>query len=426
MRMIQRAFRGFGQTTKLIEQIIIQRGIGSRQPWRDTIELPSSIENCIFRAGQAKFSMSMKRILLASCVVLFASAGLAADSVVEEIIARVNNQIITLSEFNRSKEQLKQEAQQQDPASASKVVAEKQKDILRDLVDQQLLLDRGKDLGITADTELIKRLDDMRKQMNLENMEDLEKAAQAQGVSYEDFKQNMRNQIITQQVIGREVGQHLSITKEEEQAFYDQHKSEMEQPEQVKLSEILVAPAKPAGQAADAKAPVTADDPQAIAAAQAKAEELLAEIKKGAAFDEVAKKSSEGPTAQQGGDLGYFKRGMLAKELEDKLFAMKAGEMTDAIRTKQGFVILKVTDHQQAGVPTMKEVEPRLMDAIYMEKLQPALRAYLTKLREDAYIYYKPGYVDTGASANQTNPVETTTKEASAKKFKKKKKLGII
>ena len=72
-------------------------------------------------------------------------------------------------------------------------------------------------------------------------MDDLEKAAQAQGISYEDFKQNLRNQIITQQVIGREVGGHLNITKEEEQKFYEEHKSEMEQPEQIRLSEILVA-----------------------------------------------------------------------------------------------------------------------------------------------------------------------------------------
>jgi len=104
----------------------------------------------------------------------------------------------------------------------------------------------------------------------------------------------------------------------------------------------------------------------------------------------------------------------------------KPGEITDVIRTKQGFVILKVAEHQAAGVPTMKEVEPRIQDALYMQKLDPALRAYLRKLREDAYIDIKPGYVDTGASPNQTKPVETTTKEASAKKLKKKKKFGLF
>ena len=106
---------------------------------------------------------------------------LSADTVVEEIIARINNQIITRAEYLRSKDQLKQEAQQQDPANADKIVAEKDKDVLRDLIDQQLLLEKGKDLGITADTEVIKRLDEMRKEMKLESMEDLEKAAAGAG-----------------------------------------------------------------------------------------------------------------------------------------------------------------------------------------------------------------------------------------------------
>ena len=113
-----------------------------------------------------------------------------ADTVVEEIVARVNNEIVTRSEYIRSRDQLKQEIQQQDPANAERIFAEKQRDVLRDLIDQQLLLQKAKDLGITGDTELIKRLDEMRKQMNLETMEDLEKAAEAQGASYEDFKQN--------------------------------------------------------------------------------------------------------------------------------------------------------------------------------------------------------------------------------------------
>jgi peptidyl-prolyl cis-trans isomerase SurA len=343
-----------------------------------------------------------------------------ADTVIEEIIARINNQIVTRTEYLRSKDQLKQEAQQQDPVNANKIVAERDKDILRDLIDQQLLLEKGKDLGITADTELIKKLDDMRKEMNLESMEDLDKAAQAQGVSFEDFKQNLRNQIITQQVIGREVGSKMSMSKEEEKKFYDDHKSEMEQPEHIRLSEILVSTEKKSG----ANAP---DDPQQLAAAQTKAEDLLAQIRKGASFEDIAKKNSDGPTAAHGGDLGDFKRGTLAKELEDKTFAMKPGEVSDVIRTRQGYVILKVVDHHNAGIPPMSEVEPRIQDALYMQKLQPALREYLLKLREDAYIDVKPGYVDTGASPNQTKPVETTAKDTGAKELKKKKKkLKVI
>lgn len=390
--------------------------------------------------------MIMKKFLLAVIAVACFSA-FASAQVVEEIIARVNGQIITRSEYLRSKDQLRDDVKQQDPGDADKVYAEREKDVLRDLIDQQLLLEKGKDLGITGDTDLIKRLDQMRKDMKLESMEDLEKAATAQGISYEDFKQNMRNQIITQKVIGEEVGSHLSINKDEEQKFYDEHKAELEQPESIRLSEILIAPKKsapensgdkptpgPADQAAaaadsgrtESEAAKQADD-AALAAAEAKADELLKQIRAGASFEDVAKKNSEGPSAAQGGDLGVFKRGTLAKELEDKTFAMKAGEVTDVIRTKQGFVILKVTSHQTAGIPPLKDIEPKIQDALYMQQLQPALRTYLTKLREDAYIDIKEGYVDSGASPNETQPVEVATaKTTQAKKLKKKKKLGIL
>lgn len=370
------------------------------------------------------------------CTLLWIVAGLLllpsllpADTVIEEIIARVNNEIVTRSEYARSRDQLKQEIQQQAPTNADRLFSEKQRDVLRDLIDQQLLLQKGKDLGITGDTELIKRLDEMRKQMNLGTMEELEKAAEAQGASYEEFKQNLRNQIITQRVIGQEVGSHLSMNKDEELKFYNEHKDEMQQPEQVRLSEILIAPKTPpitTGPDGKPQPPSEAETDAALAAADAKAQEVLEQLHKGASFEDLAKKNSDGPSAKDGGDLSYFKRGVLAKELEDKVFAMKAGEISDAVRTKQGFVILKVTEHQQAGIPTLKEVEPRIQDALYMQKLQPALRAYLTTLREQAFIDIKAGYIDSGASAKQTKPIETTAKDVTAKNLKKKKKLGVF
>ena len=358
----------------------------------------------------------LKLISRLSLLLVFALPTLVlADTVVEEIIARVNNQIITRSEYQHEQQQLKDEAQQQDPAHAQAIANQGEKDVLRGLIDRQLLLEKGKDLGITADTELIKRLDEIRKQMKLDSIDDLEKAATAQGVSFEDFKQNMRTEIITQQVIQREVGGHINVTKDEEQKFYNEHKPDLERPEQVKLSEILIS-TEQAG-----------DDQQKVAAAHAKADDLLKQIKAGGNFDDIAKKESQGPSASQGGDLGYFKRGTLAKQLEDLTFGMQKGQVSDAIRTKQGFVILRVTDHQTAGIPPMNEIESRVQEAVYMQKLQPALREYLKKLREEAFIDIKTGYVDTGASPNQSKPVVTTAaKEASAKELKKRKKIGLF
>ena len=131
-------------------------------------------------------------------------------------------------------------------------------------------------------------------------------------------------------------------------------------------------------------------------------------LQKGAKFDDLAKKYSNGPTAAIGGDLEYFKRGTLSKELETEVFSLKAGDYTRAHRTNQGFVILKVTEHQNGGIPPLKDVENQVQEQVYMVKMQPALRDYLTKLREEAYIDIKPGYIDTGASPNETQPIYTT------------------
>jgi len=367
------------------------------------------------------------KFLFSSLAVFLLSISLVADTVIEEIVARVNSSIITRSELAKSKEELQQELKQQGVPETDPRAKEKERDMLRDLIDQQLLLAKGKDDGITGDTELVKKLDDLRKQLMLESMDDLEKEAQKQGVSFEDFKAGIRNQIVTQQVISREVAPRIQITEKEIQDYYNQHKSELEQPESVDLSEILVSNS-PANVNVDPNAPPPPDDAASIAAAEDKAKQLLASIKGGAKFEDVAKKSSNGPTADQGGELGQFKRGTLAKTLEDLSFGMKPGDVSDVIRTKQGFVILKVNQHVQAGTAPLKQIAGRIQEAIYFEKLQPALRAYLTKLREEAYIDIKPGFTDSGASPNQTKPIYTTAADSGgpAKKAKHKKKLGIL
>jgi peptidyl-prolyl cis-trans isomerase SurA len=367
------------------------------------------------------FRLAVVAAALSSSLAFFPAA-LRADSVIEEIIVRVNNEIVTRTEFIHSKDQLKSEIHQQEPQNADKLYADRERDVLRDLIDQQLLLEKGKELDINVDTDLIKRLDEMRKQMGLETMEDLEKAAQSQGTTLEDFKLNMKNGMITQKVIGSEVGRHITIAKEDLQKFYEEHKDQFVQTEQVKLNELLVSTEK---MGPDGKTPVNPDE-AALQAAEAKAQDLLDQIRKGANFEDVAKKNSDGPTAAQGGDIGYFQRGQLSKDLEDKTFAMKVGDVSDAIRTKQGFVVLKVSEHTPAGVATFKEAEPKIQDALYYQKLQPALRSFLTKLREDAYIKIKPGYVDSGASPNQTKFVQTKGLEATAKELKKGKKLGLF
>ena len=309
--------------------------------------------------------------------------------VVEDIVARVNDQIITQSDYDRAAEQLDQESKQQ--AIPPRELQEKQANLLRDLIDQQLLLSKGKELGITGETELIKSLDNLRKQYHLDSLEDLEKAAQQQGISYEDFKANIRNGIITQQVVRDEVGRHVNMSPAEVQSYFKQHESEFAQPESVTLKEILIP--TPAGEGADAAQ---------VAAAQAQAEAIEAKLAAGAKFEDMAKPAPTDPTAPKSVNLGEYRRGMLgAKEIEDKAFALNAGQHTQPIRTKQGFIILEATQHNPGGDASFKQVEPQVEEALFMERMQPALRQYLTKLRDQAYVELKPGVVDTGASGNE-------------------------
>ncbi|MGB6192991.1 MAG: peptidylprolyl isomerase, partial [Terracidiphilus sp.] len=138
-------------------------------------------------------------------------------------------------------------------------------------------------------------------------------------------------------------------------------------------------------------------------------------------FAQLARTYSKGSTAAEGGDLGQYKRGALGKVIEDQVFPLKAGESTAPIRTKQGYILLKVTEHTQGGIPQFKDVEQDVEQNYYMSRMEPAIRDYLTKMREDADIEIKPGFVDTGASpSKQVFPIAYSAYTAPTSKKKKK------
>jgi peptidyl-prolyl cis-trans isomerase SurA len=306
-------------------------------------------------------------------------------AVVEDIIARVNDQIISQSDYERAMNDLDQEGRQR--GETMQQMSEERTDLLRNLIDQQLWLSKGKELGITGETELIKRLDDIRKQYNLASMDELEKAAKEQGVSFEDFKANIRNQIVTQDVMRQEVGEHIQMTPGEVQQYYETHKRDYVQPESERLSEILISTGTPG----------TADAAK-LAEAKAKADDIEARLHSGGDFAQLARSFSNGTTAAQGGDLGTYKRGQLGQVLEDKTFDLKTGQYTDPILTREGYIILKVEQHTPAGPRPFKDVEPDVEQAYYVSQMEPAIRTFLNQMRDEAFIQIKKGYVDAGAT----------------------------
>src|SRR3974377_1530047 len=202
--------------------------------------LSTSLSGSFLFGQQSQSALPAGSVPPASAAPAPAPSQASDATVVKKTIARINNSIISLSDLKKSQEQLAAESSRQDP-NAPPDSQPKQQDLLRDLIDPRWLEQKATELGISADTDVIKRLDELRKQMHAESMEDLEKAAQAQGVSFEEFKQNMKDNILTQKVIQQEVGDHITVTQQEIQQEYDQHKADLERPEQVRLSEILIS-----------------------------------------------------------------------------------------------------------------------------------------------------------------------------------------
>jgi peptidyl-prolyl cis-trans isomerase SurA len=332
-------------------------------------------------------------------------------TVVEEIVARVNNDAITLSDVLKADQSLHEEiahdCQGCPPDKVDEVYKEKQKDLLRDLIDQALLVERAKDMAISVETDLIKRLDELRKQNNLGSMEEMEKEVEKQGLGWEDLKTQIRNNLLTQEVIRREVGSHINIPNDEVKKYYEEHQKDFVRPEQVVLYEIFLS--------------TGGKSPEEVSSVEKKAEDLRNRVVKGEDFNEIAKHFSEGSTATDGGLLGTFEHGQLDKQLEDIVFKMNKGQMTDVIQTKTGFEVLKVEAHFEAGLQPQDKVENEIMNRIYSQKMIPTMREYLSQLREQSYVMVKPGYTDSAAvpGASVIQEVAPTPDAADAKKKKK-------
>jgi peptidyl-prolyl cis-trans isomerase SurA len=339
-----------------------------------------------------------------------------AAKTVEEIIARVNNEIITRSELDKARVAAEEDAKQEcqgkcTPEQLRADIEDRQKNTLRDLIDQSLLVQRGKDMGVNVEPEVIKRLDQLRQQNKIDSMEDLEKAVTAQGTNWEDFKNNIRNGLLTQRVIGSEVGSHITIGKEEIAKYYEEHKKEFVRPEQVALREIEVS--------TEGKKDTELPD------LKKKAETALKRVKDGEDFGEIAKRFSDSTTAKQSGFLGVYKRGELSKELEEIVFKMKKNELTDVMDTKQGYLVLQVLERYEAGEQPLTKVENEIMDHLYSQRMEPAMRQYLKTLREQSYVVIKPGYQEIAGGGNSEIQEVSATPEASKNK-KARKKYGLF
>ena len=345
----------------------------------------------------------------------------AEVKVIEQIVAKVNGDIITRGELEHSRQALEAELKQQGAPGAKmkELLKEKEADALRDQIDQLLLVQKAKELSIDVTAEVKKEMADIQMQNKITDSDKFRQWVQEQsGMPYEDLEQQMKNRSMTQRVIRQEVGGRITIPKAELLKYYEEHKSEFIRQEQVFLREILVSS--------------VGKTPEQVAAAEKRAKDILARAKKGEKFPELARDTSDAESAKNFGEIGWFKKSDLNPSLQH-LFKEKKGYLTDVMKTDNGFVIFKLEERHEEGLAPFEEVENEITEKLYVPRMQPKVREFLTKLREQAFLEIREGYVDSGAAPGkdtawkdpaQLKP-ETTTKEEVAAR-KRKRLLGII
>lgn len=362
-----------------------------------------------------------------SACLLICSAGTALHAngpvVVDEIIAKVNGDIITRSEVDRDRKTLETELRARGATGSQldQQVNERGKDILRERIDGLLLVQKGKELGISVDGEVSKQLADMQVQSKLSDPEKFQALIREQtGMPFEDYKSEMRNYFLRQRVIREMVGRDITIPRAEQQKYYEEHKGDFVREEQIFLREILLS--------------TEGKSEAQLAAIEKKAKDLSARARKGERFSELAKANSDSVTKDEFGMLPPFKEGELDKNIRGVVWDQPRGFVSDPIKLANGFLILRVEEHHKAGQASFEEVENEIMEKLYMKEFQPGVRKMLTALRTDAFLELKPGYVDTGAADGKdtswTDPAqlkpETVTKEEVAGRTRRRRLFWAI
>jgi peptidyl-prolyl cis-trans isomerase SurA len=364
-------------------------------------------------------------VVILAGLAAFTVASLADVVTIEQIVAKVNGEIITNIDLDHDRADLEKQLKANGLAGQRLEDALKTEvpNLLRNKIDNLLLVQKGKEMELKVDPDVNKYIADLQRQTGTTDPQKFEALVrQETGKSYEDFKADIKNNLLLQGVMREEVMRKIQFKQEEIRAYYDTHKDEFQREERVFLREISVSTQG------------KQDNPTAVAAAEKKAKDLVDRARRGERFAELAQTNSDSPTAKDGGALDPYKKGELAPAIEAAVWDKERGAVTDPIKIPSGLLILRVDEHHKAGLAEFEEVEQEIQNRILDSRRQAALRAYLTKLRDVSFLEIKAGYEDTAAAPSkdttwndpaQLKP-ETTTKEAVLAAPSRKRILGVL
>lgn len=288
----------------------------------------------------------------------------------KDIAAQVNGHTITYAELDaefRARTRRPFESVEADPQWQNI-----RKQILEQLINEELLLEEAERQKFSVSPEAVEeRFAALRARFPSEDV--FTQELSRRGLTAEQLKKNIHDGLMRHQVITKEIVEKVSVTPQETEAYFKDHKDKYVQEESVHARHILIKVAADASPEDDKKA-------------KDQATTVLDKAKKGEDFAKLAQEYSEGPTKDRGGDLGYFGRGQMIQPFEEAAFSLKTGEIGGPVRTKFGYHIIKVEDKKESKQLTYEEVQDRVKEDLTTEKVNTRYQEYIEALRKKAKI----------------------------------------
>lgn len=300
----------------------------------------------------------------------------AQDSVqtIDRIVAVVNGEVITQVDLLRALATIEAELRTNytDPEEFAEKLAPFKKNIIEQMIEEKLILSEAKKFDLQVDPEKmesrLKQLED-----NFSSPQEFERALESQDLTLKDLQDRFRDQEIMKKTVDYFVRAHIKIDPKELEEYYELHKSELMRPEEVLLKSILIA----------------ADSEQEEYAALHTAKRVLERLKEGESFADLVKEYSQGTSVQGDGNLGWFKKGQLMKEIDETIFNLEPGEFTEVIRTPQGYRIFMLEEKKAKQPIPFSEAQDIINNLLYNQRFSEAFSSWIEKIKQDADILIK-------------------------------------
>jgi parvulin-like peptidyl-prolyl isomerase len=328
----------------------------------------------------------LKRSVVAFAMLLIAlvTAQLGAE-VIEQVLVNVNGDILTKSEFEqrqiavlRNRPELANVTP--DSPELVRAIAEVTPQIILDAVDELLLIQRGREMGLVLGDEQFKSiLDNIKKSNNLEDDAQFQAALKQEGMTLADLRRSLERQMLASEAQRRDVVDRISITEDESRTYYESHKQEFTTPSEITLREILIEVP-----VTDRGVNVAQDD-----AAKAKAEDLRKRLLAGEPFARLAAEESDSSSKANGGLIGPIKQEELAPTLQAQLDKMRVGDLTEVMRTTRGYQILKLETRTETRIRSFDDAREDISNKVGAQKMAGERLKYLERLRAQATITWR-------------------------------------